>query len=73
MSNLLIVKDGVHFGNHIDNPIYCFICIPSKYNNSHIETMSDILEIFSLENEYRENKVICDLLKINDKKVLLII
>ena len=49
--SLLIIKNGVNFENHSNNPIYCLIGLAAVDNYSHIETMSDILEIFGSEED----------------------
>lgn len=56
---LLIVKDGVNFENHHNNPVYCLIGLAATDNDSHIEIMSDILDIFGSE----EDGVVVDDLK----------
>lgn len=56
---LLIVKDGVNFENHNNNPVYCLIGLAATDNDSHIEIMSDILDIFGSE----EDGVVADDLK----------
>ena len=48
---LLVIKDGVNFENHSNNPIYCLIGLAAVDNDSHIEIMSDILEIFGSEED----------------------
>lgn len=48
---LLVVKNGVNFENHSNNPIYCLIGLAAVDNDSHIEIMSDILEIFGSEED----------------------
>ena len=49
--SLLIIKNGVNFENHSNNPIYCLIGLAAVDNYSHIETMFDILEIFGSEED----------------------
>ena len=48
---LLVIKNGVNFENHSNNPIYCLIGLAAVDNDSHIEIMSDILEIFGSEED----------------------
>lgn len=48
---LLVIKNGVNFENHSNNPIYCLIGLDAVDNDSHIEIMSDILEIFGSEED----------------------
>lgn len=48
---LLVVKNGVNFENHSNNPIYCLIGLAAVDNDSHIEIMSDILDIFGSEED----------------------
>ena len=48
---LLVIKNVVNFENHSNNPIYCLIGLAAVDNDSHIEIMSDILEIFGSEED----------------------
>ena len=48
---MLVIKNGVNFENHSNNPIYCLIGLAAVDNDSHIEIMSDILEIFGSEED----------------------
>ncbi len=43
---LLIVKEGVKFGDHEFNPVYCLIGLAAKDSDSHISIMMDISELF---------------------------
>lgn len=49
--SLLIIKNGINFENHPNNPIYCLIGLAAIDNHHHIEVMSDILEIFGSEDD----------------------
>lgn len=62
---LLIVKDGVNFENHNNNPVYCLIGLAATDNDSHIEIMSDILDIFGSEED---GVVVDDLKKLATKE-----
>lgn len=48
---LLVVKNGVNFEDHSNNPIHCLIGLAATDNDSHIEIMSDILDIFGSEED----------------------
>ncbi len=62
---LLIVKNGVNFENHHNNPVYCLIGLSAVDNDSHIEIMSDILDIFGGEED---GVVANDLKNLNTKE-----
>lgn len=62
---LLIIKNGVHFENHENNPIYCLIGLAASDDDSHIEIMSDILEIFGSEGD---GAVVDNLKSLNSKE-----
>lgn len=62
---LLIVKNGVNFENHNNNPVYCLIGLAATDNDSHIEIMSDILDIFGSEED---GVVVDDLKKLATKE-----
>ncbi|WP_300369782.1 PTS sugar transporter subunit IIA [Brachyspira sp.] len=63
--SLLIVKNGVNFESHNNNPVYCLIGLSATDNDSHIEIMSDILDIFGGEED---GVVVNDLKKFNTKE-----
>ncbi|MGL4676566.1 MAG: PTS sugar transporter subunit IIA [Brevinema sp.] len=48
--SLLIIRQGVKFGNHIYNPIYCVLGLATVDNNSHIDLIIEITDIFGDEN-----------------------
>lgn len=49
--SMLIIKNGVKFENHLNNTVYCLIGVAAADNDSHIEIMSDVLEIFGSDDD----------------------
>ncbi|MEI0612399.1 PTS sugar transporter subunit IIA [Brachyspira pilosicoli] len=66
--SLLIVRNGVNFENHFNNPIYCLIGLAAVDNDSHIDIISDILEIFGSEED---GVVASELKNMNSKKEII--
>lgn len=47
--SMLIIRQGIEFGNHMCNPIYCIIGLAAIDNSSHIDTLLEITNIFGDE------------------------
>ncbi len=44
--SILIVKDGVKFEDHRNNPVYVLIGLAAADSSSHIDVLTDISELF---------------------------
>ncbi len=43
---MLIIKDGVAFGEHDFNPVHCIVGLAAKDSDSHLSIMMNISELF---------------------------
>lgn len=48
--SMLVVRKGINFGDHRNNPIYCIIGLAASDSNSHIDAMMDISDLFGDES-----------------------
>ncbi|SFB74189.1 PTS system, ascorbate-specific IIA component [Brevinema andersonii] len=47
--SILIIRNGILFGDHNNNPIFCLLGLAGNEDNSHTDLIMDIAELFSDE------------------------
>lgn len=63
--SMLIVKKGIHFGEHRNNPVFCLIGFTAIDSKSHIDAMMDISTIFG------DDDIIPKLISLSDPQAVL--
>lgn len=47
--SMLIIRNGILFGDHNNNPVFCLLGLAANEDNSHTDLIMDIAELFSDE------------------------
>lgn len=55
--SMLIIRNGILFGNHNNNPIFCLLGLAADEANSHTDLIMDIAELFSDETLLNKLKI----------------